>query len=332
MLAVVLFLSACGGSSTASLTSSDAAVVGDQTVTQAQLAALMTRAQHVYVSQGRAFPKLGTQAYESLKGQAITFLVQRAEFMQKADELGVHVSSSQIDQRIEEAKKQFYHDSEAAYEKALRQQGLTTSDARDDVEAQLVEQGVYNKVTKNVKVSDSEIQQYYDKNKSLYQQAESRDVRHILVSSKALADKIYAQLVAAKEKNFAALAKKYSKDPSSASVGGKLTITKGQTVPPFDKTAFSLKTGQLSKPVHTQYGWHVIQALSPIRPPTKTPLSKVRASISAQLLSQKKNTVMTAWVQAMTKAFCKPGHIKYQVGYQPSPDPCLAVTSTNATT
>jgi len=166
----------------------------------------------------------------------------------------------------------------------------------------------------------------------VYQQKESRDVRHILVNKKSLADQIYAQLVAAHEKNFATLAKKYSKDPSSAANGGKLTIVRGQTVPPFDKASFALKTGQLSKPVHTQYGWHIIQALSGIRAASATPLSKVKDSIRQQLEQQQKNELMTTWINNMQKQFCKPGKIKYQVGYQPTPDPCAAFTSTTSST
>src|SRR5438105_4311207 len=103
--------------------------------------------------------------------------------------------------------------------------------------------------------------------------------------------------------DFAALAKKYSQDPGSKSAGGKLTISKGQTVPQFDKIAFSLKTNQLSKPVHTQYGWHVIQALSAIKPSKKTPLTQVKAAIKQQLLQQKKNDAMQKWLNGLDKEF-----------------------------
>ena len=113
--------------------------------------------------------------------------------------------------------------------------------------------------------------------------------------------------------------------------GGKLTVVRGQTVPQFDRTAFSLKTGQLSKPVHTQYGWHIIQALSAIRPASATPLSKVKDTIRQQLEQQKKNEVMTKWVDKKKKSYCKSG-IKYQVGYQPNPDPCATVTGATTTT
>ena len=119
-------------------------------------------------------------------------------------------------------------------------------------------------------------------------------MRHILVTKKALADQLYAQLKSGG--NFAALAKKYSKDPGSAANGGKLTISKGQTVPAFDKTAFSLKNGELSQPIHTQYGYHIIQALSAIKPAQTTSLSKVESSIKQQLEQQRKNDVMTKWV------------------------------------
>ena len=184
-------------------------------------------------------------------------------------------------------------------------------------------------MTASVKLSDAEIQEYYNTHKSDYVQPESRDVRHILVPKKALADSLYAQLKSGA--NFAQLAKRYSKDPGSAANGGKLTVSKGQTVPEFDKTAFSLKTGQLSTPVKTQYGYHIIQALSAVKVSTKTPLSKVRASIKQQLEQQKKNDKVTKWLEDTKKDYCS-GKIKYQVGYQPNPDPCATLTSSTTAT
>ena len=123
---------------------------------------------------------------------------------------------------------------------------------------------------------------------------------------KALADQLYAQLKSGA--NFATLAKKYSKDPGSASNGGKLTISKGQTVPAFDKTAFALKKGELSQPIHTQYGYHIIQALSAVKPAQTTSLSKVESSIKQQLEQQRKNDAMTKWVETKKKSYCKAGH------------------------
>jgi foldase protein PrsA len=331
-LFAVLLVAACGGGGgTASLGSHDVAVVGGQSVTKDDLSALFNRAKKSYEADKRPFPKPGTSAYNTLQGQAVTFLVQRAEFAQRAADMGIHISDKQIDDRIAQLKKQFYNGSEKRYEQTLKQQGLTPNQARGEVEAQLISEQLYTKVTNNVHVSDAAVQNYYDANKSIYQQKESRDVRHIVVSKRALADTIHAKLVADHEQNFAALAKKYSKDPGSAANGGKLTITRGQTVPAFDKTAFGLKTGQLSQPVHTQLGWHVIQALSAIKPPSVTPLSKVKASIRQQLEQQKKTETMTRWVDDTKKDFCKPDKVKYQTGYAPTPDPCIAVTSSTST-
>jgi foldase protein PrsA len=329
---VVLLLAACGGGGSASLQSNDVAVVGDQQVTKEDLTNLLERAKKSYVAEKRPFPKAGTSAYNTLQGQAVTFLLQRAEFEQKAADMGIHISDKQIDDRIDQLKKQFYNGSEKVYEQNLKKQGLTPEQARQEVKTQLISEALYNKITSKVHASDSAIQSYYNANKSVYQQKASRNVRHILVSSRALADRLYNQLVAAHERNFATLAKKYSKDPGSAAKGGQLTVTRGQTVPAFDKTAFALKNGQLSRPVHTQYGWHIIQALSAIKPPSVTPLSKVKASIRQQLEQQQKNQAMTSWVDGVKKDYCKGGKINYAPGYAPNPDPCLAVTAATSTT
>jgi parvulin-like peptidyl-prolyl isomerase len=289
----------------------------------------MDRAKKSYDAQKRPFPKPGTTEYEQLKGQAVTFLIQRAEFEQEAEAMGIKITDDKVNKRIEQLKKQFYGGSEQRYQKTLTQQGLTADQAKEEVRAQLISEELFKKVTGNVKVSKDEIKAYYNSHKSQYGQPQTREVRHILVAKKTLADKLYAQLKSGA--NFAALAKKYSKDPGSASNGGKLTISKGQTVPAFDKTAFSLKKGELSQPVHTQYGYHIIEALSDIKAAQTTTLSKVESSIKQQLEQQRKNDAMTKWVESKKKSFCKSG-IKYQVGYQPNPDPCATLTGSTTTT
>src|SRR4051794_15608849 len=325
---LALLAAGCGGTTTASLGSDDVAVVGGQQITKAQFQQLMARAKKSYDTQKRAFPKAGSTEYEQLKGQAITFLVQQAEVEEQAKDLGVDVSDSRVDKEIARYKKQFYGGSDARYEKAVKQQGLTDEQARDAIRQQLVSQAVFKKITGDVKVSDSDIKDYYNTHKSQYVQPQTRDVRHILVPKKALADSLYAQLKSGA--NFAKLAKQYSKDPGSAANGGKLTVSKGQTVPEFDKTAFSLKTGQISQPVHTQYGYHIIQALSAVKSASTTSIAKVRASIRQQLEQQRKNDEITKWLQDNKKSYCN-GKIKYQVGYQPSPDPCATLTGATST-
>jgi foldase protein PrsA len=333
-LLFVLLVTACGGGggSTASLGGGDVLVVGGQHVSKDDLNVMMTRAKKSYEANKQKFPKPGTREFIALQGQAITYLLQRAELAQRADDIGVHVSDKQVDDRVNLVKKQSYGNDQKRFEAALKAQGLTVDQYKVFEKFQVLSEEVYKKVTGKVQVSDAAITAYYEKNKSVYRQKESRDIRHILVNKKSLADQVYAQLVAAHEKNFAKLAKKYSKDPSSAANGGKLTIVRGQTVAPFDKTAFSLKKNQLSRPVKTQFGWHVIQALSDIRPASPTPLSKVKDSIKQQLEQQKKNEVMTTWINDMQKSFCKPAKIKYQAGYQPNPDPCVQFTSSTAAT
>jgi parvulin-like peptidyl-prolyl isomerase len=326
---LALLAAGCGGTSTASLGSDDVAVVGSQQVSKEQFQELMARAKKSYDTQKRPFPKPGSTEYEQLKGQAITFLVQQAEVEEQAKKLGIDIGDDKVDKEIARYKKQFYGGSDARYKKTLDQQGLTEDQAKDVIRSQIISELVFKKVTSNVKVSDAQVKAYYASHKSQYGQPKTREVRHILVPKKALADSLYAQLKAGA--NFAQLAKKYSKDPGSASNGGKLTISKGQTVPAFDKTAFALKKNELSKPIHTQYGYHIIQALSDVKPAQSTPLSKVEKSIRLQLEQQRKNEVMTKWVEDKKKHYCKSG-IKYQIGYEPNPDPCATVTGATTTT
>ena len=297
------------------------AVVGSRHIDKSQFEALMSQAERGYKTQGRKFPKQGTTDYAAIKNQAVTLLVQQAEREERAKEMGIEVSDKDVDKRLAAIKKQYFGGSEKKYRQQLKKQGLTDESVRRDVRGQLIADRVFKKVTRSVKVTGDEIHDYYIQHPQLYAQPQSREVRHILVKSKALAVKIHSQLKGGGD--FAKLAKQYSTDPGSKAQGGKLTVSKGQTVPEFDKAAFSLETNELSQPIKTQYGWHIIQALSKIKPRSTTPEKQVKASIKTQLEQQKKNEAMTEWVNDLTKDFCKDEQVKYQVGYKPNPDPCV---------
>ena len=231
----------------------------------------MNGTKSAYIARKTAFPKPGTTQYKALQDQTMKYLVQQSELEQKAKSLGIEVTDKDVQARIKQIKKQYFANNEAKYQQQLKAQGLTEELLALNLKGQILSEKIYAKVTGGVKVTDADVTKYYNDHKSTYSKAASRDVRHILVNSKSLADTIEKQLKSGGD--FATLAKKYSKDPGSAAQGGKLTISKGQTVAPFDKVAFSLKTNELSPPVHTTYGWHIIQALSAVKPATQQPLA-----------------------------------------------------------
>jgi foldase protein PrsA len=335
---VALFAAACGGSSGPKSVPSDAvAVVGGETISKAEFATVLSQAQRSYKAQHKPFPKAGSATYGTIRAQIMQFLVERSEYSQKAKDLGVKVTNTDVNDRLDQIKQQYFGTAspgqkpkskaeiEKLYQQQLKSQGLTDKDVRDGLQAQLIREKISEKVTNDVKVSDGDAKKYYDGHKSQYEQPaqpESRDVRHILVKNQALAQTIYNKLKAGGD--FSKLALKYSIDPSKTS-GGRLTVCKERTVtcqlktvPPFEKAAFSLKTNEISKPVHTRFGWHVIQALGPVNPAKKKseiPFDQVKAAIKQTLVQQKKQDAFNKWWNDTKKEFSK--KTKYQAGYEP---------------
>ena len=106
-------------------------------------------------------------------------------------------------------------------------------------------------------VTDQALHQVYDEAAKQFGNEEEVHARHILVPTEAEAKEIEAQLK--KGADFAELAKKKSKDPGAAQGGDLGYFTKDQMVPEFAAAAFKLEKGQISDPVKTQFGWHVIK-------------------------------------------------------------------------
>jgi foldase protein PrsA len=322
-LLLVALLAACGGGGNSGPVPADAVAQVDGTpVSKTSFTALMSVACARYKAQRQACPKVGTPTYSSLRDSAVTFLVQQEELTQEAKKLGVTVTQKDIDKQVEQIKKTYYQGSEKKFEDALKKDDITMSELEQyELRPNLLGQKLQAKVTSDVKVSDAAAQKYYNANKATYVTPKTREVRHILVNSKSLADTIETKLK--NGASFAALAKKYSKDTGSAAQGGKLCVAHGgtsgacqQTVPPFDKAVFSLKTNELSQPVKSVYGWHIIQALGAVKPSHTQTFAEVKSQIEANLASQQKQTAWQAWLAQMAKDF--KGKVTYQTGYAPA--------------
>lgn len=331
--ATVLVAAGCGGKD--DVPADSVAVVNGTVVTKTELEELLGRAKKSYAAQKRSFPKAGTSEYTALQNQAVAYLVQRVQFQQEAEKLGVTVTPAQIDKRVAEVTKQYFNGDKAKLAAQLETQGYTEAAFRDEIAAQLRSEGIYAKLTKDVTVTAADVKKYYEDNKAQYTVAESRDVRHILLAAKKADGSIdYAKSLAEAEavikrlqagEDFAKLAKELSQDPGSKANGGKLTIQKGQTVAPFEKSAFSLGVDQVSAPIKTQFGYHVIEALGPVKAATTTPLSSAEAQIKAQLLEQKKNQAVQDWTTALDKQY--KDKISYAAGF--APPATTTTTSTN---
>ena len=310
--ALAVGLAACGGGSdtkTAEDVPVDAiALVGDQEVPKAEYDALLDRAKQSYEAQKRPFPKVGSPEYNDLKVRAVQFLIQRYEFRSEAESLGVKVTDEEVTKQLDELKKTNFGGSDEKLQAELKKLGLTEEQAREEIEDKLLQEKIFKKVTGSIKVPEAEIEAYYKDNEEQF--TKPREVRHILVKSKQKADELYKELKGGA--SFAALAKKFSQDTASAKQGGKLTVSKGQTVAPFDKIAFSIDEGEISEPVKTQFGWHIIEALASIE---VTKLTEAKTTIEQQLKQQRQSAAMQTWLKQTQAKYAK--DIVYAAGYKP---------------
>jgi parvulin-like peptidyl-prolyl isomerase len=323
LLALAATLVAACGSSDSSKTVPPGAValVGDKAIEKTDLDRLLAQTKTNYEAQKQEFPDVGTPQYETLKSTLLKGLVQQAQWEQAGAAMGVRVSDKEIDTRLDALKQQYFKGDEDKFKAELDKQGLTVEQLREQLRARILSDKIYSAVIKKVKVTDAKIKAYYDNHKAQYLQPESREVRHILVKKESLADELYAKLKNGAD--FAQLARKYTQDEASKADGGNFTAYKGKTVEPFDKFVFAAKKGDLSTPIKTEFGWHLIEVLSEVKPAASQPLAEAKDTISSTLLQQEQNQALKAWVNDAQS--------KYEVTYAPGYAPASTGTNDSGT-
>jgi parvulin-like peptidyl-prolyl isomerase len=305
-VALVAVLAACGkGGSSGPVSADSVARVDSTNITKASLNQVISYAIAISKSQGQPEPKVGTPAYTTLRDQAVAFLVNNEEYRQESEKLGVSVTPEDVDKQVSLIEKTRFNGSKAKLDAALKKSGITLAQLEQyNIQPNLLLQKIQAKVTASAKVSDADARKYYNKNKSSFSTpAETtRSVRHILVSSKSKAEQLETKL--ANGASFAGLA--------------KLTAVKGQLLKPFQDVAFTINTGKVSPPVHTVDGWHIIEALGPVKntPAHVQSFASVKSEIETNLTQQQQSVAWQNFLAKVAKDY--KGKVAYQTGYAPA--------------
>lgn len=164
----------------------------------------------------------------------------------------------------------------------------------------ILSQIAVNDVISNVKVSDEELEEYYNSNTEAFSEDAKIKANHILVDSEELANSIVSEM-----KNglsFKDAAEKYSTCPSKAQGGSLGAFGRGMMVPEFEDAAFELELGKISDPVKTQFGYHIILVEEKIPQRVKS-LEEVKPQIMSSLLQGKQSQSYIDLVEDLKKKY-----------------------------
>lgn len=239
-------------------------------------------------------------------------LINEKLLLQEAASQDITVTDKTVDESIDELIETSPLSREEL-EKRLEENGFSMDDLNEYYKKQIIITKLLNLTAfSGIAITDSEIAEYYDENKEQYVAVEGQiRARHILVETKDEAEEILDELL--KGVDFATLAKSRSIGPSAAAGGELGFFSRGQMVPEFEEAAFALRINEISKPVKTEFGWHIIE-----REPNKIYLIEVRDSIKSFLLTEKQKQVIEDYLNELKDK------ADIVVGFEGMPNDCIS--------
>jgi parvulin-like peptidyl-prolyl isomerase len=306
------------------------ATVNGETITKAQLDEAFEKAvQMTGVKVGDLTSEQKVEGYRQLLDELITEkLVTKAA-------TGVTVPQAEIDAQIAKIKAQF--PSEEDFSKQLAQVGQSPEQLSETIKKMLQQQHwLESQIAGKTDVTDEEAKKFYEANKTEFQQPDTVKASHILflVNKDDSQDVVNQKLEAAKAaearakkgEDFNKLAKELSEEPGAKESGGDLGFfPKDRMVPEFAEAAFNQKVGDISDPVRTQYGWHIIKVIDK-KPAGTLPYDDVKAQLMTYLKAKKQEEA----AQALLKSLRSSAQIESTLPPpSPSPPPAASEPATN---
>jgi len=304
MILVLLSLPAMAADQTAS--GEKAAVVNGVVITRAHYEKELKVHLDRSTQQGRP---VSDEQMPALKKTVLEGLIEREVLYQESQKAGIKIPEQKVNDQMAGIRKRF--PDEAEFKKALASMGLTEEEVRTQIQRGLAIRGLIDqKVADKIVVTDEETKAYYDANPQLFKQPEEVKASHILIKVEPTADD--AAKAAARKKiedirkkltdggDFAELAKEYSEGPSGPQGGDLGFFRRGQMVKPFEDTAFSMKTNEVSAPVETRFGYHLIKVTDK-RPEQTLAYADVKDKIAARLKAEKIQKAANLYVENLKK-------------------------------
>ncbi len=252
----------------------------------------------------------GSPELLTFRRKVLDSMIENEFVRQDAKKQGVTVADKDVQAQLTQIKSGFADD--ATFNDALKSAGMTVEQLTSSIKDQLTYQALYDKVAPAPKVTDAQIQTYYDANKATFQKAAQAQLSHILISvtatatpeqaakAKATAESVLKQLQGGAD--FATLAKKYSEDPGSKDAGGDLGwSTTDSYVAEFKAAADKLKKGQMSGLVKTSFGYHIILKVDE-KPAARQTLEEVKDTISQSIVQEERGKTFNAYLDKLKKA------------------------------
>ena len=238
---------------------------------------------------------------KKFKSKIVTRLVEEELIRQALDAKKITVTDADIDAEFNKHKNSM-PGGEAQFQAFLKRSGMSIDKIKGDIKKQLTLKKHLNK-NNSLTVSPADIKKHYDENLKRYEVKERIKASHILIKvaeapkandkkapaaaglsdaeAKKKIDEIYKSATK-KGADFAEIAKKESMGPSAPRGGDLGEFGKGRMVPDFEKVAFEMKVNEISKPVKTKFGWHIIKVVEKKPEGTKS-FDEVKDQISSRL-------------------------------------------------
>lgn len=274
------------------------------------------------------------QQNEQISEQTMSSLIQELWIEKEAEAQDVTVSDAEVERQLAETKRQSFP-TEKAYQRFLRDSGMTPADVEERVRVQALAQALTRKIqSSSAPVTEAQISSYYDRNRRQFAVPERRDIELILTRTEAQANE--AKSAVEGGTSWADAARQYSTDAASKATGGVLRgVSEGQNDRAVDQAAFGARQDVLVGPVKGQFGWYVLRVTS-ITPARQTTLADAREQIRSLLQQQGEQEKMTAFIREFTdasreKTDCRAGYVVSLCSNAPTPRTTSTAGGTVAT-